>query len=938
VREAPIQRGRRTLILTEKPSVARDFARALGVRGKQEGFLEDSRYIITWAIGHLVALAPPEDYDPRWKPWRLETLPIIPETFRYRPIPGTRKQLKIVRRLLDPPALSRVVIATDAGREGEVIARTILMAAGFTAEERVLRFWTSQALTPEIIRDGMAGLRPAASYDRLWKAGQARQIADWLVGMSCSRAATLISRTRARRRSGGKRKKGRDVFSVGRVQTAVLALIVDRKRARDAFVPEPFWILRAGFINEKGRWWGTWHRGDQRRLAAEAEAEKIRAAVDGQTGQVTVVETRKKREPPPLLYALTDLQRDANQKFGLSAKQTLETAQALYERKKCLSYPRTDARVLGSGNVDLARTLVEQLSQTYPEWFAGVDRSLLQASNKRVFNDRKLTDHHALIPLLPLPDGVGDAEKKVYDLVLKRFAAAFHPHHEYEQTEVVTQVAAETFKTWGRRTIRPGWKQVYGGEGKPVGRRAGDDEEIADDLPPLVREDPARVEETAVARRMTQAPPEYTEAGLLKDMSHPGRYVAEDALRKIFRGEIGLGTQATRAQIIETLLLRAYVVRRKKHLLATDKGCLLVDTLRRFQTAKILASPEETARWEAHLERIARGSGSDEDFLYEIKATVTKMIDEFKAGPRGLGRCPACGGEVISGKRDYGCANWRPADGGCRFVLASEIGGRKLSAQTISTLLSARQVGPLSGFLSEQGEPFNGVLRLVDINGRWQVRLDVSEAPPAEAPEAGDTVIGKCPQCGGSIVENPKSYGCENWRDADGGCRFVIWKEMAQKRITPQMAAELIQKGRLGPLEGFVSRKEKPFAAALKLVPERELWSVRFDFGASNAGGAVQPPIGKCPACGGEVTRGPRAYGCANWREADGGCRFVIWRTIARKEISPAVAAQLLERGTTELMDGFISRKGASFSARLRLSTEGPVPKVEFVFSDAPGG
>ena len=939
MKKSPPSQVQKTLILTEKPSVARDFAKALGVHGKKEGYMEDARYIITWAIGHLVELLAPEDYDPRWKPWRLDTLPIIPETFQYKPITKTRKQLNVIRRLLGSSALERVIIATDAGREGEVIARTILMSAGFTAENRIMRFWTSQALTSGIVCKGMAELRPAADYDRLWKAGRARQIADWLVGMSCSRAATLISRPSEPSKKGSRGKKSSDVFSVGRVQTAVLALIVDRKRTRDAFVPEPFWILHARFFNDKGEWRGIWFRGDQRRMASEADAESLAGKIMGQRGRVLSVKTQQKQQPPPLLYALTDLQQTANQKFGLSAKTTLQTAQDLYERKKCLSYPRTDARVLGSGNVELARTLVETLSHTYPDLFSGVDQSLIRASNKRVFNDGKLTDHHAIIPLAPLPEDVADTGKKVYDLVLRRFAAAFHSHHSFEQRDIVTSVATETFQTRGRRTIRPGWKRVYADDDTPAAlQKSGAEDEISEDLPPLGEGDPAEVKDAAVERRMTQPLPEYTEALLLKDMVQPGRYVEEDAFKKIFRGEVGLGTQSTRAQIIETLLLRGYVLRKTKHLLATDKGCHLIDTLRRFQAAKILASPEETARWEGRLERISRGGGSDEAFLNEIKEMVTLMIDEFKTGPRGLGPCPVCGGEVISGKRDYGCANWRKAQGGCRFVIPSEIAGRKISPQTISTLLSTRQAGPFSGFISQGGEPFNALLRLVQADGSWQVRPELSERPVVETSGTA-AMIGKCPQCGGNVIEKPKSYGCENWRENDGGCRFVIWKEMAKKWITPQMAGELIQKGRTGLLDNFMSKKGRPFSAVLKLVQEGERWDVRFDFGEDPPqGGAPQKAIGKCPACGGDVIEGPRAYGCANWREADGGCKFVVWRTIAQKEIPLAAVVQLLETGVTDPLFGFISKKGASFSARLRLGTEGaPPPNVVFDFSDDAG-
>jgi|GEM_PF-1765165 len=314
---------------------------------------------------------------------------------------------------------------------------------------------------------------------------------------------------------------------------------------------------------------------------------------------------------------------------------------------------------------------------------------------------------------------------------------------------------------------------------------------------------------------------------------------------------------------------------------------------------------------------------------------VMQMMNDFKADPKGLGPCPSCGGEVISGKRDYGCANWRKADGGCRFVVASEIAGRRIPPQVLSALLSNRQVGPLPGFLSDLGEPFSGTLRLVREDGVWQVQLEPGETPAAPMSTA---VIGRCPHCGGDVVDNRKSYGCGNWREADGGCRFVIWKEMAQKPITPRLAGELLLKGRTGLLDHFVSKKGTIFSAALKLVQEGDRWTVRFHFGDDASDGTSPKVIGKCPACGGNVTEGPKAYGCAQWREADGGCKFVVWRTIAQKEISPGVVAQLIEKGATDLLSGFISRKGASFSARLRLSNDGPPPpRVVFDFSDASG-
>jgi DNA topoisomerase III len=707
---------RKTLILTEKPSVGRDFAKALGIRGKGEGYLEDDRYIVAWALGHLVELQEPDAYDPRWKTWRMETLPILPERFAYRPIAKTRKQLDIVGRLLARKDLGDVVIATDAGREGEVIGRTILLHSGRIGPDRLRRFWTSQALTPAVVRAGMDNLAPAADYDRLWRAGQARQIADWLVGMNLSRAATL---------------KMKDLFSVGRVQTAVLALLVDRRRERDNFKPEPYWLLKARFTNEKGEWWGNWFRKAETRFPEEPAARAVSAAVAGKTGRVRSVSRKKKRQPPPLLFSLTDLQQEANRRYGFSAQKTLSIAQALYEKRKCLSYPRTDARVLGAQSVGMVKGLLGDLSPIYPGIFAGVVDRLASPANRRVFNDARLTDHHALIPLAKLPGGAGADEEKIYDLVLRRFAAAFHPDCEYEATEIVTEVEKETFRTRGRIILKPGWQAVYDAETSPK------DEEDAAPLPPLEPDDPAAVAETRVDRKMTQPPPEYTEALLLREMTDPGRYVAEAVLKKIYRGDVGLGTQATRAQIIETLLKRKYIVRRKRHLVAVERGCRLIDTLRALTATRPIASPEETAQWERQLEEIAQGTGEADAFLSKIRGFVTDAVAAFQSGAvpaggrgaRKLGRCPACGGDVIEGKKGYGCAQWRrpPRGRGCRFVIWKVQAGAELSEASVVQLLERGETDLLSGFRSQTGKTFSARLRLTpSADGVPGVVFDIS--------------------------------------------------------------------------------------------------------------------------------------------------------------------------------------------------------------------
>jgi len=805
----------KTLILTEKPSVAQDFARALNVKGRRDGYIENSSYVITWAVGHLVELKKPEDYHPQWKVWKLDTLPIMPKSFEYSPIDKTLQQFQIIQNLLNK-APDRIIIATDAGREGEVIARTILLMCNRLQNVSLYRFWTSQALTDTVIRDALKECKPATDYDRLWKAGQSRQIADWLVGMNGSRAATL---------------KMNDLFSVGRVQTAVLALLVDRRRERENFKPEPYWILKALFNNPKGEWWGTWFCKRKTRLPTEEKAQEIEKKVAGQDGIVQSVKKQKKSEPPPQLYALTDLQRDANNKFGFSAQQTLQLAQDLYEKFKCLSYPRTDARVLGTKNADLVQSTVSKLSTFYPGIFDGVQPRRMKNTYRRVFNDAKLTDHHALIPLSPLPSQATSNHEKIYKLVLKRFAQAFHADCQFEQTEIITLVCDETFRTKGKVILVPGWRVLESNAPtKQNSQRTDDDVEEQDQLPPLIKDDPAHVQETSCLKKQTKPPPEYTEASLLRDMTNPGRYVSEDKLKKIYRGDIGLGTQSTRAQTIETLLSRKYIIRKKRQVLATDKGCMLIDTLRQFDLTKKITSPEETARWEMQLDDIARGNGSDNEFLDSIKAFVIQSVEEFKSHTiqidhSKLGKCPACGGNIIKGRKDYGCANWRESDGACRVVLRSKLHHRWITPHMIKGLLTDNKIGPYA--FSDKDFSY-GTIHLEKQADTWTLIAKKAKKPPKKSKQA----LAECPMCGGNVITTPKAYGCANWKDIDGGCKFTIWKTIAKRDITPDEAIQLIETGTTDLLQGFKSKKGNDFSARLVLqeIDGNNVLKVKFIF------------------------------------------------------------------------------------------------------------
>jgi len=793
----------KTLILTEKPSVARDFARALKINGNRDGYIENNQFIITWAVGHLVELKKPEDYNIRWKTWLMESLPIMPQKFEYIPIENTQKQFHIIQHLLKKD-IQKIVIATDAGREGEVIARTILHLCNQFTDNSTYRFWTSQALTDSVIREVLDQCKPAKEYDRLWKAGQSRQIADWLVGMNGSRAATL---------------KMNDLFSVGRVQTAVLALLVDRRRERENFKPEPYWVLKALFSNDKGTWWGTWFHKRETRLSTESIALEKEKKIQGQDGEVQSVKKQKKSESPPLLYSLTDLQRDANSKFGFSAQKTLQLAQDLYEKFKCLSYPRTDSKVLGSKNVDLVKKTINNLSGHYADMFAGIQEKRVSKSYKRVFNDSKLTDHHALMPLSPLPSNASAEHQKIYMMVLKRFAQAFHADCRFEQTEIITIVCDETFRSKGKIILAPGWRALESTDTTKKSKvsKDSDDDEDQEHLPPLEKKDPAHVDETNCLKKQTKPPPEYTEALLLRDMTNPGRYVSEEELKKIYRGDVGLGTQSTRAQTIEILISRKYIARKKRQVIATDKGCLLIETLRQFPLTQKLTSPEETARWEMQLEDIAQGKGSDQEFLDAIKNFVIQSVEEFKTHSitmerNKLGACPQCGGEIIKGRIDYGCANWRETDGGCKVVIRSNVNGRAITPHMIKTLLTEKEIGP---YRFPGNDPECGMILLQQTNDhQWELVVKKTSKKKTKQPK---NVIAECPACGGEVIDTPKAYGCSNWKDIDGGCKFKIWKTIAKRDITPNEARQLIETGTTDLLNGFMSKKGNSFDARLVL-------------------------------------------------------------------------------------------------------------------------
>ncbi len=698
----------KTLILTEKPSVARDFAMALGPGSKNgaDGFIETENYVITWAIGHLLAPFDPEDYDVKYKKWSLATLPILPEKFKFKAQPKTKKQLDVIKRILKRSDIDKLIVATDAGREGELIARLILEDG--KSKLKAFRFWTSAALTREVIHAELKKIKPLHEYDRLFIAGRARQKADWLVGMNLSRLATI---------------KLNDLFSIGRVQTAVLSLLVERRLEIDHFVPVDYFEYKAKFQFNSGEitayWFDPSKKEEDKRQDKRQFFDELKKELHQKKTRVSVLNETEKTSYSQGLYSLTELQRQANMQFGFSASRTLEIAQTLYEKYKCLSYPRTDSKVMATSSFELVSSLVYKFKELYPEHFLKFAAFKVSVKNKIVFDDSRLTDHHGLIPLKDFSGEENSPEGKIYHLVLKRFISNFLENHRYLETDVQIECEKNQFKVRGKKIIEMGFKVL---EGK-----------IEDDLLPLISLNEEGLHKSAeVEAKKTKPPFEYTEASLLYDMTNPARLVSESDLKKIFRTEVGLGTQATRAQIIETLLKRSYIARTGKNLIASDKGILLVDQLGAMPTTKSLTSVSQTAKLELALTSMAEGETDDLEFLESVEKFILSATEEWKAikgldrdqsKPKSyggktyetkiqaqasqLGPCPICQAEIKDFPKSFSCSRWKE---GCGFTIWKIVAKKKLSETAIKELLLKKKTGLIKGFKSKAGKPFEAYL------------------------------------------------------------------------------------------------------------------------------------------------------------------------------------------------------------------------------------
>ena len=779
------------VVIAEKPSVARDIAKHLGANTRGAGFLEGNGWTVTWAFGHLIELQEPEDYTPEWKPWRLSQLPIIPDTFKLRPRAdgSATDQLATIKRLFE--TAEEIVCATDAGREGELIFRYILDWTG-CEDKPVKRLWIS-SLTDDAIAQGFAALKPASDYDPLYHAARCRSEADWIVGLNATRFFTV---------EFGRRRL---LLSLGRVQTPILAMIVGRDLDVEYFEPEEFWEVHtlcrgAKFKHTEGK------------FEAEEEAKGRLARVTDQALVVTGVAKKKALAHPPLLYDLTSLQRDMNKRHGFTADQTLKLAQSLYESKH-LTYPRTDSCYL---TADLQRTigpLLEKLQTIKPAEIEVLDLAALKFP-KRIIDDKKVADHHAIIPTLILGDRLTGDEAKLYDAVVTRLVAAFYPSAERAVTTVDAVAAEEPFRARGTVIVDLGWEALYANEAvneesasktKKTGKGGGDEkgEDDAKQVLPDFAEGESNPHEPSLVAGKTSAPKRFNEASLLQLMETAGKIVTDETLKEALK-EKGVGTPATRASIIEVLITRRYVERRRKALISTDSGRALIGLVQDER----LKSPELTGDWEFRLKQMERGEYEPAQFMSEV-ADYTREILQNKAEATidltNLGPCPCCHAPVIRGRTGYGCSKWKE---GCKFVLPGVLWG-----VTITPVL-AREILIHKGSLTPYGIAVDGVAKFAHLrfDKKGRPAYDVAEV---EKKASGTEALGACPVCAGDVVVGQKAFGCSNWKN---GCKFVVWKTIARKEITANVVQTLLADQVTAVLSGFTSKAGKPFDAKLKVI------------------------------------------------------------------------------------------------------------------------
>ncbi len=807
------------LIIAEKPSVAADIAKALGGFTKHDDYYESESHVLSSAIGHLLELSCPEEFEVKRGKWSFAHLPVIPPHFALSPIEKTESRLKLLNKLIKRKDVEGLINACDAGREGELIFNYIAQHSKTT--KPVQRLWL-QSMTQGAIRDGFARLRHGNDMQGLGDAAVCRSESDWLVGINGTRAMTAFN----------SKTGGFHLTTVGRVQTPTLAIVVERERKIREFKPRSYWEVEAKFAARAGSYTGKWfdegYKGKEEdeharadRLWEQNKADAIRVATLGKPGIVSE-EAKPETRLSPLLFDLTSLQREANARFGFSAKTTLSLAQALYEKHKVLTYPRTDSRCLPE---DYLPTVKETMKVLTGEGAGkGHDEVLLARyspfahqilarnwviPNKRIFNNAKISDHFAIIPTPQAPKHLNELEQKLYDFVVRRFLSVFFPAAEYLVTTRITRVEGQPFKTEGKVLVNPGWLAVHGKEAQ---------EGSEGNLVAVDAGEKVKTEEVTVKSNETKPPPRYSEATLLSAMEGAGKMVDDEELKAAMAGR-GLGTPATRAQIIENLIGEQYMLREGRELIPTAKGFSLMTLLNGLGITE-LTQPELTGDWEWKLGRIEKGDFTREEFMREIAEMTRHIVERAKSyeadtipGDFGVltAPCPRCGGQIRETYKKFQC-------GKCDYALWKIVAGRQFEPAEIDTLITEKQIGPLTGFRNKMGRTFAAAIKL---NGEFmpefdfgQDKADEAEAEPVDF--SGQENLGKCPKCAAGVYEHGASYVCEKSLGPAKSCDFRSGKIILQQPIDAAQMKKLLADGKTDLLKEFVSnRTRRKFSAYL---------------------------------------------------------------------------------------------------------------------------
>lgn len=924
----------KSLVIAEKPSVAADIAKALGGFKRQQDYFESDDMVVSSAVGHLLELIPPEGIEAKRGKWSFGNLPVIPPYFDLNPIKKTASRLKLLVKLIKRKDIDALVNACDAGREGELIFRNIVKHA--KSKKPIKRLWL-QSMTPNAIREGFAQLREEEDMLPLADAAASRSEADWLVGINGTRAMTAFNS-----KSGGFYKT-----TVGRVQTPTLAILVEREKKIRSFRPRDYWEVMATFQAEAGEYQGRWFDegfkkpdddADARaeRVWDQGRADAIRDKCLDKTG-IATEESKPTTQIPPPLFDLTTLQREANSRLGLSANRTVQIAQALYERHKVLTYPRTDSRALPE---DYGETVKESLRMLQGTDYAPFATTILENDwvkpNKRIFNDAKISDHFAIIPTTQAPRTLNDIEQKLYDMVAKRFLAIFHPPAEFLETTRITRVEGEPFKTTGKVLVKAGWLAVHGKDA------AGEEPTLA----PVKNAEEVQTTAIEVKPNQTRPPAHFTEATLLGAMEGAGKLVDDEELRSAMAGK-GLGTPATRASIIEGLVKEEYIVRDGRELIARPKAFMLMELLNGLGVRE-LTRPELTGTWEYQLFEMQRRHKSRDDFMAEIAQMTNQIVERAKQyehdtipGDFGVlsAPCPKCGNEVHEKYRFYQCVQ-------CDFSLPKILAGRLFDPDEAAQLIQDHQIGPLQGFFSRKGRPFAAVLKLSpEHKVEFDFGNDSSAAGDATSNGAavdftGQAPLGKCPKCGSGVFELPMRYVCEHAVGKERTCEFSSGKIILQQPVEREQMVKLLETGKTDLLPKFVSsRTRRPFKAFLvaqdgKVAFEFEKRDPKKTRQASKPTQKLdftgQASIGACPRCGGKVFESGAQYLCENSQAEKKPCKFKSGKVILDQPVERAQMTKLLADGKTDLLPGFVSSKtGRPFAAWLVKDDAG---KVSFEF------